>query len=70
MRTMQPALLAKLLRDPAIIASRLVNLRAAFPAMDVAKLGALSPQILLQVSSISALEMQLIHAFTAEECLC
>lgn len=48
-KTMKPELLAQLLQDPAIVATRLANLREALPDLDLASLAALAPYILLKV---------------------
>ena len=47
--TLKPALLAALLRAPAVVAQRLVGLRLRLPACDVKELVLRDPAVLLRV---------------------
>ena len=49
MGTLKPALLAALLRTPAVVAQRLVGLRLALPTCDVKELVLRDPAVLLRV---------------------
>ena len=55
MATLKPALLAALLRAPALVAQRLVGLRLALPACDVKQLVLRDPALLLRVRASRAL---------------
>ena len=52
---MKPALLAEILRDPALVAERCVRLRAALPHANVSQMVSLQPSLLLEVSTARAL---------------
>lgn len=47
---MKPALLAEILRDPALVAERCVRLREALPHANVSQMVSLQPSLLLEVS--------------------
>ena len=48
---MKPALLAEILRDPALVAERCVRLREALPHANVSQMVSLQPSLLLEVSA-------------------
>ena len=48
---MKPALLAEILRDPALVAERCVRLREALPHANVSQMVSLQPSLLLEVST-------------------
>ena len=51
---MKPALLAEILRDPALVAERCVQLRDALPHANVSQMVSLQPSLLLEVSTAHA----------------